>query len=123
MSGRTTRATVLDRHIRQDHAHFAGSQPGRAVGLVLLAPLVFQRRKVVGDEATDAVGEWNDVVVEPGRTVVIQHGEYLENLLVSARHTPSAGVCRECSVLRWRRGRRRRPGSGRRRSWLPAGTA
>ncbi|MNP46966.1 hypothetical protein D3C76_1410010 [compost metagenome] len=85
---RTTRAAVFDRHVRQDHAHFTGSQPGGAVGLVLLAPLVFQRREVVGDEATDAVGKGHDVVVKPGRTVVIEHGVYLENLIVSALRTP-----------------------------------
>ncbi|MNP05848.1 hypothetical protein D3C76_978090 [compost metagenome] len=70
-------ATVLDRYIGQDHAHFAAGQPGLAVRLVLFAPLLFTWGQGVGNETADAVGERRDLIVQPGRAVVVQHAEYL----------------------------------------------
>ncbi|MNT18579.1 hypothetical protein D3C72_1537920 [compost metagenome] len=114
-------AAVLYRHIGQDHAHLPGCQPRSAVSLVLFAPFFFQWRQGLGDKTTDTVGEWRNVLVQPGRTVVIQHGEGLECLGILMPDAPW-GASRTRIALRWRRDHRRRPGSGRRRSWLPAGT-
>ncbi|MCY1303376.1 hypothetical protein D9M70_530780 [compost metagenome] len=82
VGGGSARAAVLDRHVGQDHAHLATGQPGLAVGLVLLAPLLFTRRQGVGNETADAVGERRDLIVQPGRAVVVQHAEYLGMLCI-----------------------------------------
>ncbi|MNN99943.1 hypothetical protein D3C81_2197150 [compost metagenome] len=49
---------------------------------MLFTPFVFLRRQGVGHETTDAVSERLDIGVHPGRAVIIQHGRYLEFLVV-----------------------------------------
>ncbi|MNH41202.1 hypothetical protein D3C79_1026560 [compost metagenome] len=48
---------------------------------MLFAPLFFQWQQGLGNEAANAVGKGGNVIIEPGRTVVVQHGDYLKGFV------------------------------------------
>ncbi|MNF12286.1 hypothetical protein D3C80_2137150 [compost metagenome] len=68
-----TGAAIFFGNIRQNQAEFTGLEPGRTVGVVLLAPMQFVGLDVLLGKALDHVAKLFQVFGHPGGSVVFQH--------------------------------------------------